>query len=131
MRARPGAFRGFFEGEFRIDGALGGCPPLSHVEGEDAFPFGASCRTGCAVEVGASRNLLHHWSGDRLGCCPRHRRLLEVFLYPRVATYQYHRGRARLPSSTATGPGVSLPVVPVQLRVFATFCDGGYGTIPR
>lgn len=55
MRARPGALRGFFEGEFRVDGASEAVRLIPYVEGEDAFPFGASCRTGCAVEVGASR----------------------------------------------------------------------------
>ena len=48
-------FGGFFEGEFRVDGASEAVRLIPYVEGEDAFPFGASCRTCCAVEVGASR----------------------------------------------------------------------------
>lgn len=48
-------FGGFFEGEFRVDGTSEAVCFIPYVEGEDTFPFGASCRTGCAVEVGASR----------------------------------------------------------------------------
>ena len=48
-------FGGFFEGEFRVDGASEAVRLIPYVEGKDAFAFGASCRTGCAVEVGASR----------------------------------------------------------------------------
>lgn len=86
MRARPGALRGFFEGEFRIDGASEAVRLIPYVEGEDAFPFGASCRTGCAVEVGASRTVCTIGLTTGLAT-PAVPAASEVFLYPRVATY--------------------------------------------
>ncbi len=127
MRARPGALRGFFEGEFRVDGASEAVRLIPYVEGEDAFPFGASCRTGCAVEVGSSRAFCTI-TDDLLAVACGTGGFGGVLVSEGCDVLSIAEGGHGY-LLTATGFGGEPAGGSGAAEGLATFCDGGYGTI--